>query len=56
MKRSFRATAVFAVVFGISCVAGGIVISAIWNLATSGVIIFTSAGLFILVALYRRLG
>lgn len=56
LKLSFRGTAIVSIVFGVASVVAGIFISAVWDLATSGVIIFTSAGFFLFTAAYRKLG
>jgi len=56
LKRGFKGTAAAAVVFSVMSVVLGILISAIYDLATSGVIIFTAVGIFIFVSAYRRLG
>jgi len=52
---SFRYTSVSSVCFGIASVVIGIMFSAIYDVATAGVIVFTSVGLFLFVAIYRRL-
>lgn len=51
-KRTVWATIAFAIISMIS----GILFSAIYNVATSGVIVFTATAFFLLAALYRRLG
>jgi len=56
LKLSFRGTTVAAIVLGIVSVFTGIIISAIYNVATSGVIVFTGAGLFLWISIYTRLG
>jgi zinc transport system permease protein len=56
LKRSFKLTAVTSVGFGIASVVLGIILSAIYDLSTSGVIIFTSVGIFLFVAAYQKLG
>ncbi|MEJ2241055.1 MAG: metal ABC transporter permease [Candidatus Bathyarchaeota archaeon] len=52
---SFKGTTIMAVVFGIMSMITGILFSAIYDLATSGVIVFTAAGIFLFVAAYRKL-
>ncbi len=52
---SFRGTTVAAVLFGMSSAFLGMILSAIYDVATSGVIVFTMAGIFIFVAAYRRM-
>ena len=56
LKLSFRGTTIAAIVIGIVSVFSGILISAIYNVATSGVIVFTAAGAFLWVSIYTRLG
>ncbi len=53
---SFRWTAITSVAISIAGVVLGIFLSAIFNVAASGVIVFTMAGIFILSAIYNRLG
>jgi len=55
LNLSFKGTTFFAVVFGIVSMIMGIILSAIYNVATSGVIVFTAAGIFLIVAIYRKL-
>jgi len=55
LNLSFKGTTFFAVVFGIISMIMGILLSAIYNVATSGVIVFTAAGIFLIVAIYRKL-
>jgi zinc transport system permease protein len=55
LNLSFKGTTLVAVVFGIFCMVTGILFSAIYNVATSGVIVFTAAGIFLIVAVYIRL-
>ncbi len=55
LGRSFRSTAMFSIVFGTTSVLMGLLLNAIYNVAAAGVIIFTSTGLFLFVALYKRL-
>ena len=52
---SFKATATTAIVFAVASVVAGITVSALTDVATSGVIIFTGAAIFLFVATYRRL-
>jgi zinc transport system permease protein len=56
LDRSFRGTAVMSVVFAVLAVIIGICISAVYDVATSGVIVFTGAGMFLFTASYKRLG
>ena len=55
LNLSFKGTTLVAVVFGIISMITGILLSAVYNVATSGVIVFTAAGIFLFVAIYRKL-
>jgi ABC-type Mn2+/Zn2+ transport system permease subunit len=44
-----------AIGFGTLSMTTGILLSAVYNVATSGVIVFTAAGIFIFIAIYRKL-
>ncbi|MFO7677374.1 MAG: metal ABC transporter permease [Thermoplasmatota archaeon] len=55
IKRSFQGTMVATVCFSILSVITGIFLSAVYNVATSGVIVFTAAGIFLISAFYNRL-
>jgi len=55
IKRSFQATMIATVCFSIASVITGILLSAVYNVATSGVIVFTAAALFLLTAIYGRI-
>jgi zinc transport system permease protein len=55
LNLSFKATTMMAVVFGIISMIIGILFSAIYNVATSGVIVFTAVGIFLVIAIYRKL-
>jgi zinc transport system permease protein len=55
LNLSFKGTTIMAVIFGIISMITGILFSAIYNVATSGVIVFTAAGIFLIVAIYRKL-
>lgn len=52
---SFRRTAVATVAFGVVSVVVGILLSALYDVATSGVIVFTAVGFLAFAAAYRRL-
>jgi zinc transport system permease protein len=52
---SFKGTTLVAIGFGVLSMLTGILLSAIYNVAASGVIVFTAAGLFLFTAIYRRL-
>jgi zinc transport system permease protein len=56
LNLSFKKTTLISIVFGTISMTTGILLSAIFNVATSGVIVFTAAGIFIFTAIYRRLG
>ncbi len=51
----FKGTTLVAIGFGIMSVVAGILLSAIYDVATSGAIVFTAASFFLLTAIYRRL-
>ncbi len=55
LNLSFKGTTVVAIGFGILSMITGVLLSAIYNVATSGVIVFTAAGFFLFTAIYRRL-
>jgi zinc transport system permease protein len=56
LNLSFKGTTLAAIGFGILSMTIGILLSALYNVATSGVIVFTAAGIFIFTAIYKRLG
>lgn len=56
LRLSFRGTMLAAVVFGVMAVVLGIFLSAIYEVATSGLIVVVSLMLLALVALYVKLG
>ncbi len=55
LNRSFKGTTLAAIGFGTLSMTTGILLSAVYNVATSGVIVFTAAGIFIFTVIYRRL-
>ncbi len=55
LKRSFRGTMITTIMFSILSVVVGILFSAGYNVATSGVIVFTAASFFVGAALISRL-
>lgn len=55
LKRSFKTTLIASTLFGVFAAVLGIMLSALFNLATSGVIVFTAAGVFLFVAAYQHL-
>ena len=56
LKRSFKMTLIASTVFGTISAVLGVILSTVFDVATSGVIVFTAAGIFILVAVFQRLG
>jgi ABC-type Mn2+/Zn2+ transport system permease subunit len=44
-----------AIGIGILSMTIGVLLSALYNVATSGVIVFTAAGIFLFTAIYKRL-
>jgi zinc transport system permease protein len=56
LKLSFRRTVAAAVFFGVLATVMGLVVSSVFEVATSGVVVFTAAGMLAFVAMYRRLG
>jgi zinc transport system permease protein len=55
LRLSFRKTLMASMVFGVLSTMLGIMISGTVNIASSGVIVFTAVGMFLLVAAYQRL-
>ncbi len=55
LNLSFKGTTLVAIGFGILSMLTGVLLSAIYNVATSGIIVFTAAGFFLVTAIYRRL-
>jgi zinc transport system permease protein len=55
LKRSFKTTLVASTVFGVAAAVLGIVLSVLFSVSTSGVIVFSAAGIFLFVAAYQRL-
>jgi len=55
LNLSFKKTTIVAIVIGTVSMTTGILLSAIYNVATSGVIVFTAAGIFVFTAIYKRL-
>jgi zinc transport system permease protein len=53
---SFRKTVLASVLFSILSVFSGITLSAVYGLATSGVIVFIAGAIFLITAIYRKLG
>ena len=56
LRLSFRGTTIAAICFGGVSIFLGIIISAVYNVATSGVIVFTAAAIYIFTVLYKKLG
>jgi zinc transport system permease protein len=55
LNLSFKGTTLSAIGFGIFSMLIGIMLSAIYDLATSGIIVFTAVVIFFFTAIYRRL-
>jgi zinc transport system permease protein len=55
LNLSFKGTTVTAIIFGTVSMITGVLLSAVYNVATSGVIVFTAVGIFLLTAIYIRL-
>ena len=55
LNLSFKKTTFMAILFGIISMIMGIFFSAIYNVATSGVIVFTAASIFLIAVVYKRL-
>lgn len=55
LNLSFKYTALASITFGVVSVLFGVFLSAIYDVATSGVIVFTAVAFFIFAAAYRRL-
>lgn len=54
LRQSFRGTMIVTVCLSILSVLIGILFSAVYNVATSGVIVFTAAGIFLCTAVYHK--
>jgi ABC-type Mn2+/Zn2+ transport system permease subunit len=55
LNLSFKGTMLVAIGFGILSMIIGILLSTIYNVATSGIIVFIAAGFFLFAVIYRRL-
>jgi zinc transport system permease protein len=55
LDMSFRDTVISAILFGVISVVVGIFASALFNVATSGVIVFALVAFFLIIAVWRRL-
>jgi zinc transport system permease protein len=55
LNMGFRSTSIASVIFGVGSVIGGIFASAILDVATSGVIVFTLVIIFVIVSLLSRI-
>ena len=55
LKLSFKRTTFTAIGIGVVSMIIGILLSAIYNVASSGVIVFTAAGIFLFTSIYKRL-
>jgi len=56
LNLSFKSTTLAAIVFGTVSMILGIIFSSIYSVATSGIIVFTAAGIFVFIAIYKKLG
>jgi len=56
LNLSFRGSTAAAIIFGTTSVVIGIVLSALYDVASSGVIVFTAAGIFMFAAAYKKVG
>ncbi|MDI9643675.1 MAG: metal ABC transporter permease [Candidatus Verstraetearchaeota archaeon] len=56
LRLPFRETVLATVTIGVLSTVVGIIISSFYNVATSGVIVFTMVGIYLLIASYARLG
>jgi len=54
LRKSFKGTMLATICFSIISVIAGILLSAIYTVATSGVIVFTAATIFLISAIYHR--
>jgi len=55
LNLSFKGTTLAAICIGVLSMTIGVLLSALYNVATSGVIVFTAAGIFLFTAIYKRL-
>ena len=55
LNLSFKGTTLASIAFGTVSMTTGVLFSAIYNVATSGIIVFTAAAIFIITATYRKL-
>ncbi len=55
LNLSFKATTFAAILFGAISMTVGILLSSIYSVATSGIIVFTAAGIFLFTAIYKKL-
>ena len=55
LNLSFKKTTLVAIGFGTLSMITGILLSTIFNVATSGVIVFAAAGIFVFTAVYKKL-
>lgn len=55
LRRSFKATLIASALFGVSAAVIGILLSVLFSVSTSGLIVFSAAGMFLFVAAYQRL-
>jgi zinc transport system permease protein len=55
-RLSFRKTMLASMAIGVASMISGLFLSALYNVATSGVIVFAAVGIFLASAVYNRLG
>jgi zinc transport system permease protein len=55
LNRGFRGTAILSIIVGIISIVSGVFISAVFNVATSGVIVFTLVTIFLIVSSLKML-
>ena len=56
LNLSFKHTALTSIIFGVVSILIGIFVSALYDIATSGIIVFTAVAFFIFTAIYKKLG
>lgn len=56
LRLSFKRSVIMTILIGIVSTVVGILVSAFYNVATSGVIVFTMVGIYLIVAAYAKLG
>ena len=56
LNLSFKGTTIAAIAFGMLSMVSGVLLSAVYDVATSGVIVFLAVAMFGVTAVYKRLG